>query len=243
MSLTVPLKKLVVEWRFKPELGFYTRMDPVALGLSKDYPDWERSPLTVEVRDKKRHRRLHLSVKRAFFDADGPNPLTEIDQAGKLASKVCRELEITSLTRCGIRQWFAADLDKPFALMVDEVAQRFLNRGPDLTAVLADKVHDVAYTVDYETSEGWRYNLRLGPMLKSQWFQTILYEPGNFEAGDDAVETFEKYQDGFPDQFLFIDVDCYRDDVAADKMEALLTAMRRKSHELVARLIDFAKRK
>jgi len=211
--------------------------------ISKDFPDWERSALTVEIRDKKRHRRIHLSVKRGFFDVDGPNPLIDVDQPGKLASKVCRELEITSLTRCGVRQWFAADLDKPFALMVDEVAQRFLNRGPDLTAILADKVHDVAYTVDYETNEGWRYNLRLGPMLKSQWFQTILYEQGNFETGEDAVETFEKYQDGFPEQFLFIDVDCYRDDVGADKMEALLTAMRRKSHELVARLIEFAKRK
>lgn len=219
MSLTVPLKKLVVEWRFKADLGFYGRMDRVALGLSRDYPDWERSPLTVEIRDKKRHRRIHLSVKRGFFDADGPNPLTDIDQAGKLANMICRELEVNSLTRCGVRQWFAADLGKPFALMVDEVAQRFLNQGPDLTAILADKVHDVAYTVDFETSDGWRYNLRLGPMLKSQWFQTILYEAGNFEVGEDEEETFEKYQDGFPEQFLFIDVDCYRDDVSVDKME------------------------
>ena len=243
MSLTVPLKKLVLEWRYKPELAFYGRMDQVAIQLCNDYPDWERSPLTVDLRDKKRHRRVHLSGRRGFLEADGPNPLTDIDQAGKLASKVCRELQIAVLTRLGIRQWFAADLDKPFALMVDEVAQRFLNRGPDLSAILADKIHDVAYTVDYETSEGWRYNLRLGPMLKSQWFQTILYEAGNFETGDDEVETFEKYQAGFSDHFLFIDVDCYRDDVNVDKLDPLVANIRRKSHELVERLIEFCKRK
>ena len=66
MAETDSLRKLVVELRYKPELGFYSKMDAVGANLSDDFPHWQRSPLTVEVRNRKKHRRVFLGHQRCF---------------------------------------------------------------------------------------------------------------------------------------------------------------------------------
>lgn len=238
----LPLRKLVVELRYKPDLAFYGKMDAMGIELAEDFPDWERTSLTLEVRNKKNHRRLYLSVKRAFYDADDADPNAEFSSTEKLLKRVCQTLGVQAFKRLGLRQWFAADLDKSFAVMVDEFSQRFLPRSEELSGILADATKDVAYVADYETSEGWRYNLRLGPMMKSQWFLTVAHELNAFEQPEEGSETFENYKRSFPEQFLFIDIDCYWEDQAAEKLDKFLTSVRRRSHDLAAKLIDYCRK-
>ncbi len=134
MVQTFSLRKLVVELRYKPELGFYSKMDAVGTNLSDNFPEWQRSPLTVEVRNKKKHRRVFLSHQRCFYETDlvPAHPNLEFDFAEKILSEVCAGIALRELKRIGIRQWFASDLTKSFALMVDEVSSRFLNQSADL---------------------------------------------------------------------------------------------------------------
>jgi hypothetical protein len=237
---TLPLKKLVIELRYKPELGFYGKMDTVGLNLSEKLPDWERSPLTVEVRNKKKHRRVFLSHRRCFYetDLDRAETALEFEFAATTLQEVYGGLAIGQFKRVGVRQWFAADLKKPFALMVDHIATRFLNEGDELSSILTDGKHDVAYAVDYETSEGWKYHLRIGPMTKEQWLHAVNYEASIFESpeGEDA-RTFEKYRDCLPENFLYLDIDCFQEDVAEERFTGLVTAFRRRSHDLAGRLI------
>jgi hypothetical protein len=242
MQVKLPLKKLIVELRYKPRLGFYGRMDSFGTELGDDYPDWERSGLTLEVQNKKKHRRLYLSADRSFIDVDAPDPDADFDRVEKLLAKLCKKFEITDLKRVGVRQWFAADLNKAFALLVDEFAERFLNRSDGLKSILADKIKDVAYVVDYETADGWRYNLRAGPMTKSQWLGTIMSDRNNFDRTEGATETIEKFRESIPEQFLFVDVDCYKEDHSADKLAKFMTAARRRSQEIVAKLIEYCKK-
>ena len=242
MLQKVPLKKLVVELRYKPDLGFYGKMDAIGLELSEDFPDWERSALTLEVRNKKKHRRLFLSHSRAFIDMDAADPNSDFDRIEKLLGKVCPKLAVKEFARIGVRQWFVADLDKTFALMVDQFSERFLPKNPDLSGILSDKTKDVAYVADFETAEGWRYNLRMGPMVKSQWFTTVAHEPGAFDQGDEATETFEAFRKSFPDQFLYIDIDSYKEEYPADKLGKFLGSVRRRSHDLASKLTEYCRK-
>lgn len=242
MLRNLPLKKLVVELRYKADLGFYSKMDAIGMELAEEYADWERSPLTLEVRNKKKHRRLFLSVKRAFVDIDDLDPAGDFSHAEKLLGKVCPKLGVKEFARVGVRQWFAADLDKPFALMVDQFSERFLPKNQELAGILSDKTKDVAYVVECETNDGWKYNLRLGPMLKSQWFLTVAHDPNAFELGDEATETFEKFQQSIPEQFLYIDIDCFKEEQPADKLDQLLASIRRRSHDLATKLIEYCKK-
>ena len=242
MLQKLPLKKLVVELRYKPELSFYGKMDSIGLELADDFPDWQRSPLTLEVRNKKKHRRLFLSYDRAFLDMDEADPDGDFSRAEKLLRTVCSQLAVKEFLRIGVRQWFAADLDKPFALIVDEFAERFLPKKAELATILNDKTKDVAYVVDYETTEGWRYNLRMGPMMKSQWFLVVAHEPNCYEQGDDNEETFAKFRQSFPEQFLYFDIDCYKEDQPPDKLDKFLASVRRRSHDLATKLIEYCKK-
>ena len=59
-------------------------------------------------------------------------PDSEFGQTEKLLGKVCRKLEVKEFRRIGVRQWFAADLNKPFARMVDEYRNDFCHAGQTL---------------------------------------------------------------------------------------------------------------
>ena len=134
----------------------------------------------------------------------------------------------------------AADLDKTFALMVDEIGSRFLSQNKDLAAILSDEPSDLAYVVDYETSEGWKYHLRLGPMTKDEWFQRVQYERNLFQTEDeDDASTFAVYRDSIPANFLFIDVDCFVEDVPLSQMKQQVATFRRRSHDVITRLLKY----
>ena len=237
----LPLKKLVVEVRYKPDLGFYGKMDSIGLKLTDDFPDWLRTPLALEVRNQKKHRRLFLSNDRSFLDVDEAKADGDFSYAEKLIRTVCQELDVNQLLRIGVRQWFAADLDKSFALLMDEFAERFLPKNANLAAILSDKTKDVGYLADYETAEGWRYSLRMGPMMKSQWFATVPHDPNVFEQTEEAEGTFAKFKKSFPEQFLYIDLDCFQENHPADKLDKFVASVRRRSHDLAPKLIEYCK--
>jgi hypothetical protein len=94
MMQKLPLKKLVLEMRYKPDVGFYGKMDSFGTEFAGDFPDWERSPLTLELRDKKKHRRLYLSVKRLFIDVDEPDRELDLGFAERLAGKIVPRLGV-----------------------------------------------------------------------------------------------------------------------------------------------------
>ena len=254
MHISLPLRKLVIELRYKPELGFYGKMDVVASSFADKFPDWERSPLTVEVRSKSKHRRVFLSHHRCFYEADLESAAadTEFSFAEKVLLDVCSELAVRDVKRVGMRQWFACDLEKAFALMVDETIARFFSPSQELLGILNDKAHDVAYVVDYETAEGWKYHLRLGPMTKEQWFQTVRYERGLFgdvdrsgiadQDASDASATFEDYRKTIPENFLFIDIDCYEEGLPMDRFSRKFDDFRRRSRDLVTNLIRYCQK-
>ena len=233
-------RKLVVELRFKPDLGFYGKMDSIGQELAGEYPDWERSPLTLEVRNRKKHRRLFLSAGRAFIDIDDVDE-SDLSHAEKLLEKVFPQLGAKQLKRIGVRQWFAAELGKPFAMMLDEFEEKFLPKNSQLASILSDKTKDMAYVIDCETPDGWRYNLRLGPMTRSQWFLFVGHEMNAFEQGDEATETFEKFRQSLPEQFLYIDIDCFKEDETGDGFQSFFSSARRRSHDLAAKLIAYCK--
>lgn len=267
MAQSIPLRKLAIELRYKPHLGFYSKMDDIALRLSDEFPDWERSPLTVEIRNKKKHRRIFLAHRRCFYEGDLlPNqlPNSEFDFAIGRLERVISEMDVKEFTRIGVRQWVAADLGKAFALMVDEIGSRFHNQSEQLAGIVRDKVADLAYVVDCETSEGWKYHLRLGPMTREEWFQRVSYQKGGFEQSttdatampstpgpsdnkeaekstDADAATLQHFRETIPANLLCLDVDCYQEGIPASDLKSHITTFRRRSHELIGQLIEYSR--
>ncbi len=224
MRLFVPVKNVVIEWRYKPNLAVYTRMDQVGIDFADKYPDWRRSPLSLELRNKKAKRRFFISYQRCFYEVVGPadnDVAAELERANKLFDRIRHDLAVSELERVGIRQWAAFERGEPFNEMVRRANRKFQPQDPRFTELLQGQVIDVGYVADVRTEQGWKYSLRVGPMEKAQWFKTVPHEEEMFS----GQEEFAEYQGGFPDRFLYIDFDCFQEDVAVSDLPALVSAI------------------
>ena len=185
----IPLRKFVLEWRYKPSLSFYRLMDELGSEFLSQFPEWQRTPLALEVRNLKKHRRVMFSFDRCFYERDEPDELTlDIDAAKGVFEKSCKKLGIQNLTRVGLHQWFAFSVSETIETLVKLVAKRFLVNDDSLHGVLGGSVRDVAYNVDLDDAAGWKYNIRLGPMEKAQWFQMIPHDPQLYEPDEEGKE-------------------------------------------------------
>lgn len=237
--MVVPTAKhLIVEMRYDASLAFYGVMDRIGLDLASHYPEWERSPLTLEIRDKKHKRRCYLAHQRCFFEAvaftaEG----TELEHASKLLEKVHHELKLTKVRRFGVRRFFSIAATEPFPQLVRNVSSKFLAKSESLDRTFRGKTEDVGYVVNVRTDVGWRYHLRLGPMERKQWFETIPYEPAIF----DTPEDFTKYRDSMPERMYFLDLDCYQEDIPFSDILMVSASVRQVSGEIVTELIEYLK--
>ncbi|OHB82993.1 MAG: hypothetical protein A2V98_20300 [Planctomycetes bacterium RBG_16_64_12] len=233
--LSVPVKNLVIEWRHKPNLAVYTKMDQIGIHFADNYPDWQRSPLTLEIRNKKSKRRFFMSYRRCFFEVIEPTDNDvggELDRARKLFDRFSGDLVISKLERVGIRQWAAFERDEPFNEVVRRANRKFQPQDQRFVELLRGNVVDVGYVADVRTEQGWNYRLHVGPMEKPQWFEIVPHEEGMFSSSEKLGE----YRKAFPDRFLFVDIDCFKEDVAVSDLPALVSEIRSTSSKIMTDL-------
>lgn len=242
MQLEFPLRKLILEWRYAPNLKIYRMMDSLGGDLHDQFPDWERSALTLEIRDKKRHRRIFYSHARSFFEADferiDQEDYTRQVEVGKDAlGKVAHSLEFTELQRLGMRHWFAMADDRSFPALVDVIRERFYANGFD--GVHDATIADVSYQTSFEHSKGWGLNLRIGPMERLQWFQeAVPYERGIYERTIE-VDAFRKMVESFPKQFIFVDIDYSKSNARVADAPGILIEMREHCKSTLNNIVSY----
>jgi hypothetical protein len=237
-TLVLPVKNLVVEWRFAPQLAIYSAMDKIGIHFAEDFPDWERSPLTLELKNLNHWRRFFMSCRRCFFDVVNPSSAglsTEIDKAYSLFDRTATELELRQIERIGFRQWFAFPCEDDFELLVKRSISKFHPENQSLKDLLRAEFTDIGYVVDMKTADGWKYNLRAGPMKKEQWFSIVQHERQIFKSQTD----FDGYETKFPSQFFYVDIDCHSENVPRSDLRQLVDKMHRKSHEIAKDLSQF----
>src|SRR5258706_587358 len=170
-KLSPTVKHLVAEMRYEPSLAFYGVMDEIGLGFVEGYPDWQRSPLTLELRDKKRKRRCFLAFDRCFYESVGYGvEESELGQVRDLFAKVHHKLEFAKVRRFGLRRMMSFATTEDFPRMVRAVAKKFGPNSDYLDKALRGKLEDSGYFVNVRSDLGWRYHLRVGPMERKQWF-------------------------------------------------------------------------
>jgi hypothetical protein len=231
-------RKVLVEWRYKPVLAFYGHMDLVGTALRDEFPDWQRSPLTLELRNKVAHRRLFLSYTRAFVECDGPGDLEgEVQLLLDVHEKVREHLSLESYTRVGIRQWFALTFGHDFRNIVKRLHKRFYVSDDNVEKIYGGKVKDLAYAVDLEAEEGWECHFRLGPMQRKQWFEVVQYEKAVFQR--QGEHSFEELEKSLPEALLYVDLDYYCQDVAAKQFADRVHDAQRRAASTVRQCIEY----
>ncbi len=231
-SLDVPVRSLVVEWRYDPNLAIYSVMDKVGIRFKESFPDWQRTPLTLELKDKKHRRQFAMAYNRCIFHVAAPHDLisTELEKACTLFDEVASDIDLSSVKRLGLRQWVAYERSESFKDLSGLFRKQFQPPSTQLLDALTGTVEDMSYTADVLHSQGWKYALRTGPMQKQQWFELVAHDEPLFESS----QSFGLYKERFPDAFLYVDLDASKDDVPYRDTAALLRTMREGSHHIIA---------
>ena len=239
MPVTSPnAHHLVLELRYEPTLLFYTKVDLIGLEFSDTLPDWERSPLALEIRNKKTHRRCFLSHQRSFYEALGFETIgPELDRAKQIFDRLHHDLKFSKVKRIGVRQWIGVTSDQPFPKLVKAVTDKLQISSDQFDTLLRGNIEDFGYAANVLTPEGWKYRLYVGPMERKQWFEIIPHEPGAFESRED----FEKHKDTIPEKMILLDIDSFKEDVPYIDIATLTTSMRSVTHEIVTDLIKYLK--
>jgi hypothetical protein len=208
MSPNETPKKLIVELRFKPTLRAYEQLDPHGIELAGRYPDWERTPLSLELRNRREHRRLFMSGARTFYEIDGvPDPRSDLRLALDEVERFCQRIDVAECTRVGVRHLFAVDLGMTLPALADRIYAKFYANDDRIAKALDADFNDVQYVVDFGGTEKQSYKVRMGPMEIGQWLQLVSYERDNFERGKEESASFAKFIESLPKTFLYVDVD------------------------------------
>lgn len=235
----VILQKLVVEWRYNPSFGFFSQMDKAGASFVERFPHWSRAPQQLVMNDKKKHRQLVLSHSRSHYASDGPIDYSgEVEFAQNVIDEASKKLNINLFARMGIRLWHVAKEESSFESFVERLNSRFLHRSNALEEILDGDVEDIAYVVDVRRRNGWKYNIRVGPMKREQWFEVVRHSADSFETDTDG-ETFQKFRESLPEQFVFVDVDASKEKVRRHIAVAAISSVCGGMRETAERLVEY----
>lgn len=235
----LPVKHVIAELRFAPTLRVYSAMDAIGIELAEAFSEWQRSPLTLDLRDQKHRRRFFMSHRRSFFERiNVQTAATELDQAKSLFDMLHHRLQFTQIARVGIRQLVAFDAKKSFKELTNITSKKLFATDAMSGPFQKGELQDVGYVVVVKVATGWSYNLQIGPMSRDEWFERIPHEKGVFP----SEKEFQDYRDSFPKDFLYIDVDCFRLEFPYSELPQMLLSVRETSADVISEVIKYVEK-
>ncbi len=207
------LRKLIVDQQFEPSLQVVSCMDGVGVALAPGFPEWNRGPVNLELFNKAKHQRLIVNLRQVAFETDSPG--TE-DERVEIITAVMKAYEgrigFPKLARFSVHGFFAAATHESLATLCERIERNFLAATGNIPAFQSMKMTDVSYVVNFVT-ENWKYAVRLGPMERNQWFQSLFCDMRSYDLFD-VAGSFVKFVQTMPERFLFIDIDAFQDGIA-----------------------------
>jgi hypothetical protein len=207
------LRKLIVDQQYEPSLQIFSCMDSVGIALASSFPEWNRGPSNLELFNRTKHQRLVVNHRQVAFEADSPG--TE-DERVEIITAVMKASEsgigFPKFARFSVHGFFVAATQESLASLCERVERNFLTAASSIPAFQGAKMTDVSYVISFET-ENWKYAVRLGPMDRNQWFQSLFYDMRIYDLFE-VAGSFVKFVQTMPERFLFIDIEAFQDGIA-----------------------------
>jgi hypothetical protein len=207
------IQKLMMRFGYKPNLAVYTRMDAVAATMTDEFPQWERSALSLDLRNPELHQRFQILFNYCYFSCDEPsNPTESVAMANRLMDFALKKFEIGKLERVGVAYFSIVEDKRSFRDLVLACDKAF--HVPLATIPAFDDCHlaDTAYIVSAkERDTKWSRTVQVGPMIKSEFLAKFPFEIPLYDLEQKPLKAF---QDAIPETFMFVssDVSCIQCD-------------------------------
>lgn len=229
------LKKLIVDQQYEPSLQVFSCMDSLGIELAPNFPEWNRGPVNLELFNKAKHQRLIVNLRQVAFEYDSPG--TE-DERVAITTTVMKAYEnrigFPKFARFSVHGFFAAATQESFATLCGRVERNFVTATSNIPAFHGMKMTDVSYVVN-GVMENWKYAVRLGPMERNQWFQSLIYDMRIYDLFN-VAGSFVKFVESMPERFLFIDIDAFQDGIAFQDAFQKIRYLDRQIYDLAHKL-------
>ena len=190
-------------------------MDSLGIALAANFPEWNRGPVNLELRNKAKHQRLIVNHRQVAFEYDSPG--TE-DERVEITTAVMKAYEsrigFPKFARFSVHGFFAAATQESFATLC-ETSRKKICYG-------ASRYPSFSWDGDEDDGRQLRRHFRYGkleicgsprPMERDQWFQLVFYDMGSYDLFN-VAGSFVKSVEAMPERFLFIDIDASQDGIA-----------------------------
>lgn len=215
-------KKIIFNADFKPSVDFFQKQYDIIKELNADFPGWDLSGLNFVIQDKENNCSGSFSSQKVVYEVEEAN--NKIDFAKERILKGLRiysnYLPLKVFIRLGIRFYMFVPMQEiKKEELADIIQSKLFITNEAIINIFTEKANDLAYILDY-AKDGFLYHLKCGPMPKEHIPTWVAFGEGKnrFKSAKD----FKDYLESFPEMSIFIDIDCYKNDVSFKDMESFL---------------------
>lgn len=206
-------KRIIFNAVFQSSLEFFPKQYEIMKDLKPDFPHWEISALDFKMGNDVDNYSTSVSHNKIVYEFDKVSE--KIPQAKELIIKGLnaynKHLPIEKFIRLGIRFFMFVDMkDIKKEELAEIITSKLFLINDKTVDIFAEKFNDLAYIIDYSKDE-FSYHFKCGPMPKNQIPAWI--ELGEYKHRFKKPKEFKDYLDSFPEMSIFLDLDCYQQDI------------------------------
>jgi hypothetical protein len=212
------IKKLQIQLDYPPTLHVFSRMDNVALKLAHRFPDWERNPNAIELRNWEQKQLLRIGFKESYFCCDDPPVLDdEVQLCLSCIEQIVKRFELRGPLKVSAGIQMISEYEGLFEELVSHLHKKFHTQLPTIPGFDTVSVTDVAYVVDFKDrgSIEWQRKLSAGPMNRQEW---LLKNPLTLRASDLAGALMDRHKISVPPVFIFASLDGIREGMRSNQL-------------------------
>ena len=204
-------------------VDFFPKQYDLIKKYNADFPNWELSGISFTLQDKENHCSASITHKKIIFELE--EATSKIDFAKERISKVLQVynelLPIESYLRIGVRFFMFVQMQEiKKEELADIIQSKLFANNKEINDILSEKLNDLAYIRDY-SKDGFLYHFKCGHMPREHIHTWVDF--GENKHRFETTKDFRDYLETFPEMSIFIDLDCYKSDVAFSDTESFLS--------------------
>jgi len=232
-------KKIIFSADLNPNIDFFSKQYDLLKKYIRDFPNWELSGLIFTIQDRENHCSSTITDKKIIFEIEDAN--NKIDFTKTRINNILKEYNemfpIENINRAGIRFFiFVPMYEIKKEELADIIQSKLYVNNKELHDIFSEKLYDLAYIRDY-TKDDFLYHFKCGPMPTEQIPAWV-----NFGQNRHKFKTtadFKDYLDSFPKISIFIDIDCYKNNITFSDFDKFLSKSFENSLKTATKIKDY----
>lgn len=228
------IRKTLFEARFRAKLEFFDLRSKLSISFSKDLPEWQYDGLRISMFDPKDHSQLTMDSKRLVFEFDRNGRAGDAKaMILKMGKKTVETLGIDKFDRLGLRFFYAYPSPMKYPELNEVFILKTISREKAFKDLFHGEVNDSAMALVLKR-DNLNFRIQTGPTLSGETIQRIPFEGRIF-----TRENREELGKSLADANLFIDLDCWCEDVKSSDLSSIIEKSFRNSINMIEGFSNF----